>query len=130
MVNIKDFQKKLSELAYRVCVNAETEPPFSGKYVHPGHEGVFLCVGCQRALFYAQDQYDSNSGWPSFMCPYDEDVVEYVEDHSNGMNRVEVRCASCHSHLGHVFDDGPGPTNLRYCINSVALILENELGKN
>ena len=139
MVNIRDFKDRLSDLAYRVCVESETEPPFSGKYVHPVHDGVFLCVGCHTALFYAQDQYDSKSGWPSFTAPFEPDVVDYYEqivipdmgstltNESAGVKRIEVRCACCQSHLGHVFDDGPEPDRLRYCINSVALILEDEL---
>jgi len=126
-MHIKDFEHKLSPLAYKVCVEGGTEPPNSGKYCHPGFEGIFLCVGCETALFYAQDQYDSKSGWPSFTQPYESDVVEYYQDDSGTDTRTEVRCASCQSHLGHVFDDGPEPNRLRYCINSVALILEDDI---
>ena len=125
-MHIEDFKDRLSPEAVHVCINGGTEAAFSGKYVHPEHEGVFLCVGCQTALFYAQDQYDSKSGWPSFTRPFEPDVVLYFEDASSGALRTEVRCACCQSHLGHVFDDGPEPDKLRYCINSVALILEDE----
>lgn len=126
MVHIKDFKDRLSPMACRVCIDKGTEPPHSGKYVHPGHEGVFLCVGCEAVLFYAQSQYDSKSGWPSFTQPYEPDVVEYYQEEDG---RTEVRCATCQSHLGHVFDDGPEPDRLRYCINSVALVLEDELSQ-
>ena len=126
-MHIEDFKDKLSPMAYKVCVERGTEPPHSGKYVHPEHEGVFLCVGCETALFYAQDQFDSKSGWPSFTRPYEPDVVDYYQDESLAEPRTEVRCACCQSHLGHVFDDGPEPDKLRYCINSVALILEEDV---
>ena len=126
-MHIEDFKDKLSPLAYKVCVERGTEPPHSGKYVHPEHEGVFLCVGGETALFYAQDQFDSKSGWPSFTRPYEPDVVDYYQDESLAEPRTEVRCACCQSHLGHVFDDGPEPDKLRYCINSVALILEEDV---
>ena len=129
MVNIRDFKNNLSELAYRVCVESETEPPHSGRYVHPEHDGIFLCVGCQTALFRGQDQYDSKTGWPSFTAPYESDIVDYYEQDREGHKVIEVRCATCQSHLGHVFDDGPEPDFVRYCINSVALILEDEAGR-
>ncbi|MAV28602.1 MAG: peptide-methionine (R)-S-oxide reductase [Legionellales bacterium] len=125
-MHIRDFIDKLSPLAAKVCIEGGTEPPFSGKYVHPGNEGVYLCVGCGTTLFYAQDQYDSKSGWPSFTQPFEPDVVDYYQDESGAEPRTEVRCACCQSHLGHVFDDGPEPERLRYCINSVALVLEED----
>ena len=124
-MHIRDFKHKLTPLAYHVCVEHGTEPPFSGRYVHPGHEGMFLCVGCETVLFCAHDQYDSKSGWPSFTQPAEPDAVEYKQDDTGKDPRTEVHCARCQSHLGHVFDDGPGPHQLRYCINSVALVLED-----
>jgi peptide-methionine (R)-S-oxide reductase len=125
-VHIRDAKDRLSPLAYRVCVEKETEPPHSGKYLEPVYEGLFLCVGCGSTLFYAQDQYDAKSGWPSFTQPCEQDVVDYYQDNSLAETRTEVRCSTCQSHLGHVFDDGPKPEGLRYCINSVALVLEKD----
>ena len=88
---------------------------------------MFLCVGCESVLFFAQDQFESKSGWPSFTQPYEPDALAYYRDDSGAEVRTEVRCACCQSHLGHVFEDGPEPGKLRYCINSVALILEDEI---
>ena len=126
MTHIEDFKDKLSPMAYKVCIEHGTEPPHSGKYCQPGHEGVFLCIGCGSALFYAQDQYDAKSGWPSFSQLFEPDVVDYFQDDRLQEPRTEVRCATCQAHLGHVFKDGPEPDRLRYCINSVALDLEGE----
>ncbi len=112
--------KKLSRMENAVTQLGETEPPFS----HPGFpsdDGKFLCVCCSRELFSSRDKFESGSGWPSFSSPLYEETVESKVDLSHGMRRIEVHCSSCKAHLGHVFDDGPAPTGLRYCINGVAL---------
>ena len=112
--------KKLSRMEYGVTQLGETEPPFS----HPGFPnavGKFLCICCSSELFSSSEKFESGSGWPSFSSPSSEDAVASKIDLSHGMRRVEVNCSSCKSHLGHVFEDGPAPTGLRYCINGVAL---------
>ena len=112
--------KKLSRMEYAVTQLGETEPPFS----HPGFpsdQGKFLCVCCSNELFSSCDKFESGSGWPSFSSPLSEETVASKVDLSHGMKRIEVHCSSCKAHLGHVFEDGPEPTGLRYCINGVAL---------
>lgn len=110
---------------YRVLREAGTEPPFSGELVDADDEGLYRCAACGNPLFRSEAKYHSGCGWPSFSAPVSGDAVEERLDTSHGMTRTEIRCARCGSHLGHVFEDGPEPTGLRYCMNSVALDLSS-----
>lgn len=118
------WRLKLSAEAYHVLREAGTEMAFTGRYADYHGPGRFLCAGCGLALFDAADKFDSGTGWPSFTRPLKADRVDTSEDRSLGISRDEVRCARCGGHLGHVFPDGPPPTGLRYCMNSVSLVLE------
>lgn len=115
------WRASLSPEQYAVCRCSATEAPFSGRYWNHKADGVYHCVACAEALFDASAKYDSGSGWPSFSAPLADTCVEQLRDDTHGMERIEVRCGRCHSHLGHVFTDGPAPTGLRYCVNSAAL---------
>lgn len=117
----EEWQAELDPDRYAVLRSAATEPAFSGELLHVDGDGLFRCGACGAELFRTNAKFDSGSGWPSFFEPVAEGAVELEEDLSHGMRRVEVRCAACDSHLGHVFPDGPAPTGQRYCINSLAL---------
>jgi peptide-methionine (R)-S-oxide reductase len=115
------WRNKLSDEQYAVCRLGATEPAFSGKYLNEKSDGTYSCVACNAPLFSSNRKYNSGCGWPSFYEAINKNAINEISDKSHGMVRVEIKCAKCQSHLGHVFPDGPKPTGLRYCTNSLSL---------
>ena len=122
----QQWKEKLTPEQYEICRNKGTESPFSGEYLNIKTTGTYLCLCCGNALFHSEKKFDSGTGWPSFWDPIDVQSVNTQEDLSMSVVRTEVLCKQGDSHLGHVFEDGPQPTGLRYCINSVSLKLEED----
>jgi len=116
-----EWKQKLTPEQYRVLRQKGTEPAFTGKYLHNKEKGIYTCGGCGTELFPDTAKFDSGSGWPSFYDAVDRKNIEEIEDESHGMRRLEIVCRNCKGHLGHVFPDGPRPTGLRYCVNSLSL---------
>ncbi|GGN56107.1 peptide methionine sulfoxide reductase MsrB [Novosphingobium indicum] len=121
-----EWREKLSPEQYHVLREGGTERAFTGKYEKNKAEGMYYCAGCGAPLFSSDTKYNSGSGWPSYTAPVEGEAVDEHRDMSHGMIRTEVTCAKCEGHLGHVFPDGPGPTGLRYCINSASLEFKPE----
>lgn len=122
----EEWRSTLSDEQYRILREAGTEPPGSGALLNNKQPGLYRCAGCGADLFDSDTKYDSHSGWPSFTAPVADQAIAEISDQTHGMERVEVRCAKCEGHLGHVFPDGPGPDGQRYCINSLSLRFDEQ----
>jgi len=122
----EEWKIKLTPMQFHVLREGGTERPGTGEYYHNKADGTYRCAGCGTPLFKSEAKYESGSGWPSFYDALDRDRIEEKSDNSFGMVRTEIRCKKCGGHLGHVFDDGPGPTGLRYCVNSTSLKFERK----
>ena len=122
----REWQRELSPEEYRITRQKGTEPAFTGQYWNTKQHGIYVCRCCGAELFSSETKYDSGSGWPSFFRPLDSTAIEEREDLSHGMVRTEIVCHDCDAHLGHVFEDGPQPTGLRYCVNSASLQLKTQ----
>ncbi|MCL4116334.1 UNVERIFIED_CONTAM: hypothetical protein GTU68_048725 [Idotea baltica] len=121
-----DWRDKLTQEEFDICRKQGTEAPFSGKLLHNKSTGTYACTCCQAVLFESDNKYDSGCGWPSFDAPANDQAILYIEDNSHGMQRTEIRCRQCGSHLGHVFNDGPKTTGERFCVNSISLRFSDE----
>lgn len=121
-----EWKNKLTDEEYDVLRNCGTEPPFTGRYYKHNEEGTYHCAACGAELFSSDTKFDSGSGWPSFYNATDKKAIKEVVDNSFGMQRIEIKCSKCDGHLGHVFPDGPKPTGMRYCVNSISLDFKGE----
>ncbi len=120
----QQWQQQLTPEQFFICRQKGTERPFSGQYCNSKDDGIYHCICCGNALFSSEEKYDSGSGWPSFWLPVSQEIIKETIDSSLGATRTEITCAQCDSHLGHVFEDGPQPSGLRYCVNSASLNLD------